>query len=66
MKANPSKTDTSLSDLMATISDAAFEYSNDSEEAHEIACLVLKRILKDASLKREFVDRRLSPAKYPH
>jgi hypothetical protein len=51
---------------MATISDAAFEYSNDSEKAYEIACLVLTRILKDASLKREFVDRRLSPAKYSH
>jgi len=59
------KTDNNLKELVATISDVAFEYATDSEEAYEIACLVLLRILKDASLKREIGGRRVS-TKYPH
>ena len=59
------KTDNNLKELVATISDVAFEYATDSEEAYEIACLVLLRILKDASLKREIGARRVS-TKYPH
>ncbi len=51
---------------MATIGDVAFEYADDTEEAYEIACLVLLRILKDASPKREIVDRRFSATKYSH
>ena len=45
------RTDNNLKELVATISDVAFEYATDTEEAYEIACLVLLRILKDASLK---------------
>ena len=59
------KTDNNLKELVATISDVAFEYATDSEEAYEIACLVLLRILKNASLKREIGGRRVS-TKYPH
>ena len=68
MKITPSdhRTDSTLGELIATISDVAFEYATDTEEAYEIACLVLMRILKDASLKREIVNRRLSPTQYPH
>jgi hypothetical protein len=51
--------ETTLRELIATISDVAFEYAADTEEAYEIGCLVLVRILKDASLKKEPVDRRL-------
>lgn len=44
--------ETTLRELIATISDVAFEYAADTEEAYEIGCLVLVRILKDASLKK--------------
>lgn len=63
---NDHRTDTTLRDLVATMSDVAFEYAADTEEAYEIACLVLLRILKDASPKREIVDRRFSATKYSH
>jgi hypothetical protein len=59
------RTDNNLKELVATISDVAFEYATDSEEAYEIACLVLLRIMKDASLKKEIGDPRVS-TKYPH
>ena len=59
------RTDNNLKELVATISDVAFEYATDPEEAYEISCLVLLRILKDASLKREIGGRRVS-TKYPH
>jgi len=59
------KTDNNLKELVATISDVAFEYATDSEEAYEIACLVLLRILKDTSLEREIGYRRVS-TKYSH
>lgn len=55
-------TDTTLRELVATISDVAFEHASDIEEAYEIARLVLLKILKDTSLQRGIVDRRRSPA----
>ena len=63
---NENRTDTTLGELIATISDVAFEYAADTEEAYEIAHLVLVRILKNASPKREIVDRRLAATKYSH
>jgi hypothetical protein len=60
------RTETTLSELVATISDVAFEYAADTEEAYEIARMVLLRILKETSLKREIVDRRFSATKYSH
>jgi len=65
MKVNRSDHRTDNKELVATISDVAFEYATDTEEAYESACLVLLRILKDASLEREIGDRRVS-TKYPH
>jgi hypothetical protein len=67
MKVNRSdhRTDNNLKELVATISDVAFEYATDTEEAYEIACLVLVRILKDTSLEREIGYRRAS-TKYSH
>jgi len=59
MKVNRSDHRTDNKELVATISDVVFEYATDTEEAYESACLVLRRILKDASLKKEPVDRRL-------
>lgn len=64
MKVN--RNETTLRELIATISDFAFEYATDTEEAYEIGCLVLVRILKDASLKRKRLDWQLSATKYPH
>jgi hypothetical protein len=63
---NDRTTDTTLRDLVATMSDVAFEYAADTEEAYEIACLVLLRILKDASLKRQIDDQPVPATKYPH
>ena len=58
--------DTTLKDLMATISDVAFEHAGEPEEAYEIARLVLLRILKDASLKRKWLTGQFSAAKCSH
>jgi hypothetical protein len=53
---NDHKIDTTLGELMATISDVAFEYSDDTQEAYDLARLVLVEILKGASLSGEIVD----------
>ena len=59
MKANRNdRIDTTLGELIATISDVAFEYSDDRKEAYDLARLVLAKILKGASLRSEIVDRR--------
>ncbi|MGH7797589.1 MAG: hypothetical protein ACREQ2_22245 [Candidatus Binatia bacterium] len=50
---NDRRIHTTLGELIATISDVAFEYAADTEEAYEIARLVLVKILKDASLTRK-------------
>ena len=63
---NGNRFDTTLGDLIATISDVAFEYSANTNEAYHLAHLVLVEILKGASLRSEIVDRRLSRIKYLH
>jgi hypothetical protein len=60
------KFDTTLGELIATISDAAFEYSDDTKEAYELARLVLVEILKDASRGGKIVDRHFPTSKYLH
>ena len=62
MKVNRSghRIGTTLGDLIAMISDVAFEYSDDTKEAYHLSCLVLVKILKGASLRREIVDRHFS------
>jgi len=40
---------TTLGELIATISDVAFEYSDDTKEAYHLSRLVLVQILKRAS-----------------
>jgi hypothetical protein len=42
---------TTLGELIAMISDVAFEYSGDTKEAYHLSRLVLVEILKRASLK---------------
>jgi len=63
---NDHRIDTTLGELIATISDVAFEYSDDTKEAYDLTCLVLVEILKNASLRSEIVNRRFSTSKYLH
>lgn len=63
---NGNRIDTTLGDLIATISDVAFENSDDAKEAYQLVRLVLVEILKSASLDRETVDRHFSTVKYLH
>ena len=58
--------DTTLGELIATISDVAFEYSDDPREAYDLARLVLVEILKGASLRGDFVGQDFAASKYLH
>ena len=58
--------DATLGELIATISDVAFEYSDDTKEAYDLTRLVLVKILKNASLRSEIVNRHFSTSKYLH
>ena len=48
---------TTLGELIATVSEIAFEYSADSREAYNLARLVLVELLKEASPGSEIIDR---------
>jgi hypothetical protein len=61
---NGNRIDTTLGELIATISDIAFETSSDAKEAYELARMVLVEILKDASLARKVPIR--NSTKYLH
>ena len=56
---NGNRIDTTLGELIATISDVAFEYSDDTKEVDDLTRLVLVEILKIASLKGEIINRPL-------
>ena len=58
MKANRSdnRIDTTLGELIAAVSECAFEYSTDTREAYDLARLVLVELLKSASPKSELID----------
>jgi len=58
VKANrgENRIDTTLGDLIAAVSECAFEYSTDSREAYDLARLVLVELLKGASPKSEIID----------
>lgn len=58
--------DTTLGDLIVTISDVAFENSRDTKEAYELTRLVLLEILKTASLRSEIVDPDFPACKIVH
>ena len=57
---NGNRIDTTVGDLIAAISDVAFEYSADTKEAYHLARLVLVEILKNASLRGEISNRSFS------
>ncbi len=61
---NDHRIDTTLGELIATISDVAFEYSDDRKEAYDLTCLVLVEILKTASLRSEIINRHFSTSQY--
>jgi hypothetical protein len=48
---------TTLGELIATVSEFAFEYSADTTEAYDLARLVLVELLKGASPESEISDR---------
>ena len=48
---------TPLRELMATVSEFAFEYSADTREAYDLARLILVELLNGASLERGITDR---------
>lgn len=58
MKANRSdnRIDTTLGELIAAVSECAFEYSSNTREAYDLARLVLVELLKSASPKSELID----------
>ena len=49
---NDRRIHTTLGELIATISDVAFEYSDDTKEAYHLSRLVLVQILKRASTSK--------------
>jgi hypothetical protein len=61
---NGNRIDTTLGELIATISDVAFENADDAKEAYELARLVLVKILKGASFRGEILDRHFSTSKF--
>ena len=63
---NNHRIDTTVGELIATISEIAFETSDDAQEAYELARLVLMEILKSASFRSKLQDRQHSSNKYLH
>jgi hypothetical protein len=63
---NDRRINSTLGELIAAISEVAFENAADTKEAYTLAALVLVEILKKASFRSEIVDRRFSMSKYPH
>ena len=65
-KRSGNRIDTTVGDLIAAVSDAAFESTDDPQEAYRCVRLALVEILKGASLGTEIVRRRFSVNKYLH
>lgn len=57
---------TTLGELIATISDVAFENSDDTKEAYDLARLVLVEILKGATFRSAIVGRYFSTSECLH
>jgi len=63
---NDNRIDTTLGELVATISEVAYEYSHDTKEAYNLARLVLVDILKKASPRSKSVDRHFYGTEHQH
>jgi len=48
---------TTLGELIAAVSECAFEYAADTREAYDLARLVLAELLKGACPKGEIIER---------
>jgi hypothetical protein len=59
VKANRSdkRINTTLGELMATVSEFAFEYSADTREAYDLARVILVELLSGASSESGITDR---------
>jgi hypothetical protein len=57
---------TTLGELVATVTEFAFEYSTDPTEASDLTRLVLIELLKKASPKSEIIDRDFPGTKVLH
>lgn len=68
MKTNHSdyKINTTLGELVATVSEFAFEYSADTREAYDLARLALVEMLKGASPGSEIIDRHFPRTRLLH
>ena len=49
--------DTTLGELIATVSDGAIENSDDAKDVYDLMRLVLMEILQNASLRGEIINR---------
>ena len=52
---------TTLGDLIAAVSECAFEYAADTREAYNLAQLVLVELLKGACPKSEIIEPNFRP-----
>lgn len=68
MKQNRSdnRLNTTLGELIATVSEVAFEYSADTREAYDLARLVLVELLKGASPGSKITGRHFPGSMLPH
>ena len=57
---NGSRIDTTVRDLIAAVTEVAFEYSVDAKEAHQLTSLVLAQILRTHAPGGDIVDRPIS------
>ena len=57
---------TTVGELIATISEVAFENTTDVKEAYALTGLVLMEILKSASFKSEVVGQHILASRYLH
>ncbi len=62
---NENRIETTLGELIETVSEVAFEYCDDAQEAYALARLVLVEILKNAA-SDDFLDFPPPPKKYLH
>jgi hypothetical protein len=60
------KINTTLGELIATVSEFAFDYSADPREAYDLARLVLVELLEKASPGSEIIDRHFPGAMLLH
>ena len=56
LRNNRNRFDSTLGDLIAAITDVAFEYTDNAKEAYRMTGLVLADILKTGNLSVEVVD----------